>query len=55
MMCVSDFPMRDFSSWARKRDRSYVGEFIALTIDLRGLLSLCIFDRLYSLGRGCGF
>jgi len=34
MMCVPDFPIRDFSFSARKRKRSYVGEFMALTIGL---------------------
>jgi len=32
MMCVPDFPIRGFSSWARKRKKSYVGEFMVLTI-----------------------
>jgi len=44
--------MRSF--WARKHERSYVGEFMALTINLRGILNLCVFGRVsYSLaGRG---
>jgi len=54
IMCVPDFPTRGFSSSARKRERSYIGEFTALTIDLRGLSGLCIFGRPYSLG-GRGF
>jgi len=28
MMYVLDFPMRGCSSWARKRERSYVKEFV---------------------------
>jgi len=40
--------MRSF--WARKRERSCVGEFMALTINLRGILDLCIFGRPYNLG-----
>jgi len=54
MTCVPDFPIRGFSSSARKRERSYVGEFMALTIGLRELSGLCIFGRPYSLG-GRGF
>jgi len=50
MMCVLDFTIRGFSSLARKRERLYVGEFMALTIGLRGLSGLCIFGRPYSLG-----
>jgi len=53
MMCVRIF-LRDFSSSARKRERSYVGEFMALTIGLKGLSGLCIFGRPYSFG-GRGF
>jgi len=48
-MCVPDFSIRGFSSSARKRERSYVGDFMALTIGLRGS-DLCIFGRPYSLG-----
>jgi len=54
IICVLDFPMRHCSSFARKRERSYVGEFRALTIGLRGMLALCIFGRPYNLG-GRGF
>jgi len=54
MMCVPDFPIRGFNPSARKRERSYVGKFIALTIGLRRLSGLCIFGRPYSLG-GKGF
>jgi len=50
MMCVSDFLIIGFNSSARKRVRSYVGEFMALTNGLRGLSGLCIFDRPYSFG-----
>jgi len=44
MMCVPDFPMRDFSFWARKREKSYIGEFMALKIweDYRGCVFLQI-------------
>jgi len=51
MICVLDFPIRSFSSSARKRERSYVAEFMALTIDLRRLSGLCIFGRPYGLSR----
>jgi len=34
MMCVSDSLMRDCSSWVRKREKSYDGKFMALTISL---------------------
>ena len=34
----------------RKRDKLYVGECMALTIGLRGIFGLCIFDSPYSLG-----
>ena len=37
------------SVWAWKRDKLYVGECIALTISLRGMFGLCIFDSPYSL------
>jgi len=50
MMCVPDFSIRGFNSSARNHERSYVGEFMTLTIGLRGLSSLCIFGRPYSLG-----
>jgi len=35
-MCVSDFLMRGCNSCVRKRKR-FVREFMALTIDLRGI------------------
>jgi len=54
MMCISDFCIRNFSFSARKRERSYVGEFMSLTTDMRGLSGLCIFGRPYKLG-GRGF
>ena len=53
-MCDSVFPVRGCSVFARKRDRLNVGDFMALTIGLRGTLGLCIFDSPYSLG-GKGF
>jgi len=50
MMCVPDFPIRDFSSSARKRERSYV--YGANNWSER-IIGLCIFGRPYSLsGRG---
>jgi len=56
IMYVSDFPIRGFSFSTKKSERSYVGEFTALTIGLKGLSGLCIlciFGRPYSLdGRG---
>jgi len=33
-MCVPDFPIKGFSSSAKKRERPYVGEFMTLTIGL---------------------
>ena len=53
-MCDSVFPVRGCSVFARKRDRLNVGDFMALTIGLRGTLGLCIFGSPYSLG-GRGF
>jgi len=35
--CDSDFPVRDYSVCARKRDKLYVGECMALTIGLKGM------------------
>ena len=37
VMCDSDFSVRNCSVCARKRDKLYVGECIALTIGLRGM------------------
>ena len=53
-MCNSDFPVRGCSICARKRDKLYIGECIALTIGLKGMFDLCIFGSPYSLG-GRGF
>ena len=39
---------------ARKRDKLYVGEYMALTIGLRRICGLCTFGNPYSLG-GRGF
>lgn len=54
VMCDSVFPVRGCNVFARKRDRLNVGDFMALTIGLKGTLSLCIFGSPYSLG-GRGF
>jgi len=50
MICILNFLIRDCSSW--KREKS-LGSIWALTIDLRRILSLCIFGIPYNLdGRG---
>ena len=49
-MCDSDFPVRSCSVCARKRDKLYVGECIALTIGLRGMFYLYTFGNPFSLG-----
>ena len=51
VICDSFFPVRDCSVCARKRDKLYVGECIALTIGLRGMFGLCTFGSPYSLDR----
>ena len=44
---------RGCSVCAKKRDKLYVGECMALTIGLRGMFGLCTFDSPYNLsGRG---
>ena len=48
--CDSDFPVRNFSVCARKRDKLYVGKYM-LSIGLNEMFGLCTFDCLYSLGR----
>ena len=53
-MCDSDFPVKGCSVCARKRDKLYVGECMALTIGLRGMFGLCTFSNPFSLG-GRGF
>ena len=42
VMCDSVFPVRSCSVFARKRDRLNVGDFMALTIGLRGTLGLYV-------------
>ena len=54
VICDSDFPVRDCKVCARKRDKLYVGECMALTIGLRGMFGLCTFGNPYSRG-GRGF
>ena len=54
VICDSDFPVRGCSVCARKRNKLYVGECMALTIGLREMFDLCTFDSPYSLG-GRGF
>ena len=46
--------MRGCSVCARKRDKLYVGECMALAIGLSRMFSLCTFDSPFSLG-GRGF
>jgi len=53
-MCDSDFSIRGCSVCARKWDKLYVGECMALTIDLRGMFGLCTFSSPYSFS-GKGF
>ena len=54
VMCDSDFLVRDCNVCAKKRDKLYVGECMALTIGLRGMFGLCTFSNPFSLG-GRGF
>ena len=49
-MCDSDFPVRGCSVCARKWDKLYIGECMALTFGLRGMFGLCTFGSLD--GRG---
>ena len=52
-MSNSNFSVKGCSIYARKRDKLYVREFIALTIGMRGMFGLCTFGSSYSLdGRG---
>ena len=50
VMCDSDFPVRGCSVCARKWDKLYIGECMALTFGLRGMFGLCTFGSPYSLG-----
>ena len=51
VICDSDFPVRGCSVCARKRDKLYVGEYMALTISLSAMFGLCTFGSPYSFGR----
>ena len=55
-MCDSDFSIKGYSVCARKRNKLYIGECMALTIGLRGMFDLCTFSSpwWYNLG-GSGF
>jgi len=53
VMCDSDFSV-GYSVCARKRNKLYIGECMALTIGLRGMFDLCTFGSPYNLG-GSGF
>jgi len=50
VMCDSDFPVRSCSVCARKRNKLYVGECMALTIGLSEMFGLCTFGSPYSFG-----
>jgi len=48
VMCDSDFSIKGCSVCARKRDKLYVRECMALIIGLRGMFGLCTFNSPYS-------
>ena len=48
--CDSDFPVRDCSVCARKRDKLYVRECMALIIGLREMLDVLLVVRVVLMG-----